>query len=151
MCGLHGGARRTRAGAARTTLRGGVSAIGSRRSTTSENVRAGLLAAGTLAAVLSITDAESATADRCHARLLLRLTPDVPNPRDPSFLSALTANPLYEIVWVEGNDTTATVDLIGPAIDYHCEDEIKRIRRDAHIMELKVLPPDSENDGTTGL
>ena len=123
--------------------------MGSRRSSTSVNVRAGLLAAGTLAAVLSIADAESAMADRCHARLLLRLTLDVPNPRDPSFLSALTANPLYEIVWVEGNDTTATVDLFGPATDYHCEDEIKRIRRDAHVMDLKVLQPDSENDGTT--
>ena len=104
-------ARRTRAGAARTASRGVVSAIGSRRSTTNVNVRAGLIAAGTLAAVLSINDAESAIPDRCHARLLLRLTLDVPNPRDPSFLSALTANPLYEIVWVEGNDTTATVDL----------------------------------------
>jgi len=106
-------------------------------------------AASTLAAVLSINDAESAIPDRCHARLLLRLTLDVPNPRDPSFLSALTANPLYEIVWVEGNDTTATVDLMGPATDYHCEDEIKRMRRDAHIMDLKVLQRDSENDGPT--
>jgi hypothetical protein len=106
-------------------------------------------AASTLAAVLSINDAESAIPDRCHARLLLRLTLDVPNPRDPSFLSALTANPLYEIVWVDGNDTTATVDLMGPATDYHCEDEIKRMRRDAHIMDLKVLQPDSENDGPT--
>lgn len=107
-------------------------------------MRTGLLAAGTLAAVLSINVAESAIPDRCHVRLLLRLTLDVPNPRDPSFLSALAANPLYEIVWVEGNDTTATVDLIGPATDYQCEDEIRRMRRDAHIMDLKVLQPDSE-------
>jgi hypothetical protein len=138
--------RRTRAGMA---PRGGASAIGSRRPTTSVTVLAGLLAAGTLAAVLSIHDSESAIPDRCHARLLLRLTLDVPNPRDPSFLSALTANPLYELVWVGGNDTTATVDLMGPATDYHCEDEIKRIRRDAHIMDLKVLQAGSENDGPT--
>jgi hypothetical protein len=142
--------RRSRAGAARGTSREGVSTLGSRRSTTSVKARAGLLAAGTLAAVLSSNDAESAVPDRCHARLLLRLTLDVPNPRDPSFLSALTANPLYEIVWVEGSDTTATVDLMGPATDYHCEEEIKRMRRDAHIMDLKVLQPDLENDGPTG-
>jgi hypothetical protein len=37
-------ARRSRAGAARRASRGGVSAIGSRRSTSSVNVRAGLLA-----------------------------------------------------------------------------------------------------------
>lgn len=126
-----------------------MSAIGSRRSTTSVNVRTGLLVAGTLAAVFGINNAESATPDRCHARLLLRLTLDVPNPRDPSFLSALTANPLYELVWVEGNDTIATVELMGPATDYHCEDEIKRIRRDAHVMDLEVLQPASENDGPT--
>ena len=126
-----------------------MSALASRRSTASVNVLAGLLVAGTLAAVLSINDAKSAIPERCHARLLLQLTLDIPNPRDPSFLSALTANPLYEIVWVEGNDTTATVDLFGPATDYHCEDEINRIRRDAHIMDLKVLQPDSENAGPT--
>src|SRR3979411_1929370 len=97
-------ARRTRAGAARTASRGGGSAIGSRKSISNVSVRAGLISAGTLAAVLSIYDAESAIPDRCHARLLLRLTLDVPNPRDPSFLSALTANPLYEMVWVDGND-----------------------------------------------
>jgi hypothetical protein len=110
------------------------------------NVRAGLIATGTLAAVLSINGVESAIPDRCHARLLLRLTLDVPNPRDPSFLSALTANPLYQLIWVEGNDTTATVDLTGPPTDYHCEDEIKRLRRDAHIADLKVLQPDTDDD-----
>ena len=31
----------------------------------------------------------------------------------------------------------------------YCEDEIKRMRRDAHITDLKVLQPDSENDGPT--
>jgi hypothetical protein len=142
-------ARRTRSGAARSASRSVVSATRSRRPTTHVNVRAGLIAAGILVAVLNINDAESAIPDRCHARLLLRLTLDVPNPRDPSFLSALTANPLYQIVWVDGNDTTATVDLMGPATDYHCEDEIKRMRRDAHIMDLKVLQLDSENDGPT--
>jgi hypothetical protein len=76
---------------------------------------------------------------RCHARLLLRLTPDIPNPRHPSFLSALAANPLYQITWVEGNDSTATVDVTGPATDYHCEDEINRVSRDAHIVDLKVV------------
>jgi hypothetical protein len=38
---------------------------------------------------------------------------------------------------------------MGRATDYHCEDEIKRMRRDAHIMDLKVLQLDAENDGPT--
>jgi hypothetical protein len=102
-------------------------------------MRAGLIAVGAVAAVLSVNKVESATPDRCQARLVLTLTPDVPNPRDPSFLSALTSSPLYEIIWIKGHDTTATVELRGPATDYHCEDEIKRMRRDSQIEELKVL------------
>jgi hypothetical protein len=94
--------------------------------------------------VLGPADVRSAPPDRCHARLSLTLTPDVPNPRDPSFLSTLTANPLYSLIWVEGNDTTAVVDLTGPATDYHCEDEIRRLSRDAHIMDLQVLHGDGE-------
>jgi hypothetical protein len=81
---------------------------------------------------------------------LLTLAPDVPNPRDPSFLSALSANPLYTITWVEGNDSTAVVDLTGPATDYHCDDEIRRLSRDAHILNLKVLPPDKDYDHASG-
>jgi hypothetical protein len=102
-------------------------------------LHAGLIAVGAVAAVLAVNKVESAIPDRCHARLLLRLTPDVPDTRAPSFLSALTSSPLYEIIWIKGKDTTATVELRGPATDYHCEDEIKRMRRDSQIEELKVL------------
>jgi hypothetical protein len=87
---------------------------------------------------------EAAVPDRCEARLKVTLTPDVPNPRDPSFLSALTADPLYELIWIRGTDTTAVYELIGPATDYHCEDEIKRLSRDAHLLDLKVLQPHAE-------
>jgi hypothetical protein len=103
-----------------------------------------------LAAVPNTGYAQSAVPDRCHARLLLTLTPDVPNYRDPAFLSALSANPLYTITWVEGQDSAAVVDLTGPATDYHCEQEIKRLSRDAHILELKVLPPGAQNDPASG-
>ncbi|HTB86339.1 MAG TPA: hypothetical protein VK743_00225 [Steroidobacteraceae bacterium] len=102
-------------------------------------LRAGFIAVGAVAAVLSVNQAKSAAPDRCHARLLIRVTLDVPNPRDPSFLSALTSSPLYEIIWIKGHDQTATVELRGPATDYHCDDEIKRMRRDSQLEELKVL------------
>jgi hypothetical protein len=109
-----------------------------------------LIAAVSLAIVPNTGNGESAVPDRCHARLVVTLTPDVPNPRDPSFLSALSANPLYTLAWVEGNDSTAVVDLTGPATDYHCADEIRRLSRDAHIMDLKVLQQDKENDHPSG-
>jgi hypothetical protein len=113
-------------------------------------VRSGLVVTGALAAALGVNDIESAIPNRCHARLSLRFTLDVPNPRDPSFLSALTANLLYEIIWVDGSGTTATVDLTGPATDYRCQDEIKRMRRDAHIEDLQVLQSGTEYDNSTG-
>jgi len=102
-------------------------------------LRAGLIAVGAVAAVLAVNQAESAIPDRCQARLLIRVTPDVPNPRDPSFLSALTSSPLYELIWIKGHDQTGTVELRGPATDYRCGEEIKRMRNASQIEELKVL------------
>ena len=87
---------------------------------------------------------EAAVPERCVARLEVKLTPDVRSPRDPSFLSALAAHPLYTLVWIDGKDTTAVYELTGPATDYRCEDEIKRLRRDAHVMDLKVLEPEAD-------
>jgi hypothetical protein len=103
-----------------------------------------LMATGALTAMLSISIVASATPDRCHARLVLTLTPDVPNPRDPGFLDALADSPLYELLWVKGNDTVVTLDLTGPAYDYHCENEIERLRLDGYILDLKVLESDGE-------
>jgi hypothetical protein len=105
-------------------------------------MRPGLIVIGALAAVLGANPVKSATPDSCHARLLLKLSLDVPNPRAQSFLSALTSSPLYEIIWIKGHDSTATVELRGPATDFHCHEEIKRMRRDSQIEELKVLRPD---------
>jgi hypothetical protein len=102
-------------------------------------MRPGLIVIGALAAVLS---AKSATADGCRARLHLKVTPDVPDPTAQSFLSALTSSPLYEIIWIKGHDTSATVELRGPATDFHCKAEIERMRRDSQIEELKVLQAD---------
>jgi hypothetical protein len=102
-------------------------------------MRAALIAIGIVAAVFGAGKSESATPDSCYARLRLTVTLDVPNPRDPSFLSALTSSPLYELIWIKGHDQTATVELRGPATDYQCGEEIKRMRNASQIEELKVL------------
>jgi hypothetical protein len=87
-----------------------------------------------------LASAAAAEQDRCQARLEVKLTPDVPNPRDPSFLSALAASPLYELTWVSSTDETVVLNLKGPATDYQCQQEINRIGRDTHILDLKVVP-----------
>lgn len=88
--------------------------------------------------------AGAAADEMCRAQIEVKLTPDVPNPRDPSFLSALVANPLYQLLWIRGTDTTIVYELRGPATDYNCEGEIKLLKRDAHVEDLRVLHPDSE-------
>ena len=106
--------------------------------TEGSKMRGALIVVG-LAAMFGAGKAESATADTCYARLRLTVTLDVPNPRDPSFLSALTSSPLYELIWIKGHDQTGTVVLRGPATDYHCGEEIKRMRNASQIEDLKVL------------
>jgi hypothetical protein len=93
--------------------------------------------------------AGAAASEMCRAQIEVKLTPDVPNPRDPSFLSALAANPLYQLLWIRGTDTTVVYELRGPATDYNCEGEIKLLKRDAHVQDLKVLHPDSEDSSET--
>lgn len=85
------------------------------------------------------SEALAAAQDRCQARLEVKLTPSVPNPRDPAFLSGLAANPLYALTYVGEGEDSVVLDLTGPATDYRCEDEINRISRDAHVLDLKVL------------
>jgi hypothetical protein len=101
-----------------------------------------------LTAVLSISIGESAIPDRCHARLLLKLTPDVPNPRDAGFLNSL-AGALYELIWVKGRDSVITLDLTGPASDYHCENEIELLSMNGYILDLKILESDTQHDTTS--
>jgi hypothetical protein len=87
-------------------------------------------------------DASAAEPAECKARLQLKLTPDVPNPRDPGFLATLAGSPLYRLTWIEGDESNAVVLLIGPATDYRCEKQIGQISRNSHIADLKVLPPE---------
>ena len=86
-----------------------------------------------------------AAPEKCTARIEVKLTPDVPDPRDPSFLTALLANPLYTLIWVDGSGSMAVYELTGPPTDYRCEKEINLLRRAAHVMDLKVVHPDDEN------
>ena len=58
---------------------------------------------------------------------------------------ALTANPQYSLTWVEGDDSRAVYVLTGPGMDYQCKGGIELVRRDASILDLRVLEPESSN------
>lgn len=78
----------------------------------------------------------------CTVRLALTLTPDVPDPRDPGFLgSMLSSATSYQLTWISGSDTQATVELTGPGPSARCQDAVDKLSRDAHILDLKVLQP----------
>jgi putative membrane protein len=100
----------------------------------SSKIRTTAMSTQTLVSYVPATNA-----DRCEAQLEVELTPDVPNPREPAFLSALAANPLYMLTWVEGSKSRAVLRLTGPATDHRCEQEIMRIARDAHVRNVQVL------------
>jgi hypothetical protein len=79
---------------------------------------------------------------RCDLRLALTLTPDVPNTQDPGFLGAILSSPQYQLTWISGTDTQATVQLTGPGPSSQCHEALARLSKDAHVLDVKVLQPE---------
>jgi hypothetical protein len=79
-------------------------------------------------------------ADACNVRLALTLTPDVPNPQDAGFLGAMLSNSTgYQLTWISGSDTQATVQLTGPGTSAQCDEAVSKLSKDAHVLNVKVL------------
>ena len=95
-----------------------------------------LIAAAALASGL----ADPAAAAVCDRRLTVELTPDVPDPRDPGFLSSLLSNEVgYQLVFRGmSDDTNIVLELIGPGPAYRCQEAIQTMRRDARVVSLHV-------------
>lgn len=83
----------------------------------------------------------AAHAEPCNLRLALTLTPDVPNPSDPGFLGAILSRATYQLSWIDGGDTEATVQLTGPGPASQCQDALEHLSRDAHVLDVKVIQP----------
>ena len=100
-------------------------------------LRTGLLIA---AATLATGLADTAGAAVCDRRLVVELTPDVPDPRDSGFLSSLLSNEVdYRLVFRrQADDTNITVELIGPGPGYRCQEAIDTLSRDARVLSVQV-------------
>lgn len=104
-------------------------------------------AAGSVGAALSLAllalmnPAHAHAAPRCEAVLSVVLSPEVPNPRDPGFLSSLAGKPGYSLVWLGSSPASFTqrLQLTGPGPDYRCRREIRRMRADARVQRIRVL------------
>jgi hypothetical protein len=99
---------------------------------------AALATASLLGTASSIAAAQAPPPPTCSLHLSVTLTPDVPNPRDPSFLDALAADPLFQLTWLGQQDGAVQLMLTGPGPEYRCRNEAARIGRDASVVDLKI-------------
>jgi hypothetical protein len=107
----------------------------------------------TLAAVLVITalgalapvgggTAQAASVAPCAMRLRVELTPDVPDPRDPGFVSSLLGNhPDYQLTLLRldpENASVITLDLAGPGPVAACREVVNSMRKDARVISVHL-------------
>jgi len=118
--------------------------------------RIGAIALTLIVAVLTTPRAHADSQELCQQRLFVDLTPDVPNPRDPGFLSSLLNNhPAYFLEWVHQDDPTEIVlDLSGPGSPEDCSAVVAAMRKDGRVESIHVgseedLPAVSVESTTT--
>ena len=78
----------------------------------------------------------------CGLRLGVVLTPDIPNPADPGFLSSLVSNhPGYLLTLRrEERDSVLALELSGPGPESGCRNVIETMRRDARVLSVHTEP-----------
>ena len=110
--------------------------------------KAKLFISTAITAAFSIA-APAAGPTSCDVRLSLQLTPDAASTQSPGFLTALVADPRYQLTWIQGSDTSAIVQLTGPGSDSQCSEGIDRLGRSSHVQDVKVIQPGStETEGS---
>jgi hypothetical protein len=88
---------------------------------------------------------EAAAPPVCDLRLSVELTPDVPNPLDPGFLSSLLENhPGYRLILRRKvDDTHLELELFGSGPAYQCRQVVQSMREDGRVLAVKVHPQQS--------
>jgi hypothetical protein len=101
---------------------------------------AALIAVVELLALAGVSSTATSAPAACIMRLRVELTPDVPDPTAPGFLSSLLSNhPGYELT-LEGKplDSVVVVDLTGPGPGYRCRKVLQTMRKDARVVSIRV-------------
>jgi hypothetical protein len=94
-----------------------------------------------LLVLLALPGFAAAQSAKCTLLLKVRLTPDVENPKDPAFLSALVGDPAYSLVLVSASDYTEVLRLSGPPNS--CRKQLEIMRRNAYVIDISVM----DNEG----
>ena len=89
---------------------------------------------------LAVGTAAAAQRTECDVQLTVELTPDVPDPGDPGFLSSLLNNhPDYRLELLQMIDAALVeLDLSGPGPGYLCEGVVETIRKDARVLSVRT-------------
>jgi hypothetical protein len=74
----------------------------------------------------------------CSRHLSVELTPDVPNPRDLTFLSSLVTMPGYQLAWRGQDGAIIEVELSGPGPEDQCRAVIAAMRKDSRVLSINV-------------
>jgi hypothetical protein len=91
-----------------------------------------------LVLVFGAGNVAAAAPESCDKYLTVELTPDVPNARDPAFLSSLLTVPGYQLLWRQQNATGIEVELIGLGPDDQCRAVIAAMREDGRVQSIHV-------------
>ena len=83
--------------------------------------------------------ADTAHGPACDRRLVVELTPDVPDPRDAAFLSSLLSNEVeYRLIFRgEAGDSAILLELLGPGPAYRCQEVIQSMRKDGRVLSIR--------------
>jgi hypothetical protein len=76
----------------------------------------------------------------CDVQLSAVLTPDVPDPGDPGFLSSLLNNhPGYRLTLMgQGRGSVVDLDLSGPGPEDRCVNVIETMRKDSRVQSVRL-------------
>jgi hypothetical protein len=102
-----------------------------------------MLGALVLTTVLGSNTAFAEAPAPCNVRLTVELTPDIPNPTDEGFLGSLLSNQVEYLLSLrqERSDSLLVLELTGPGPAYRCRNAIETIRRDTHVLSVRVSNP----------
>lgn len=96
-----------------------------------------------IAAICACGLAEASPRMTCAERLTIKLTPDIPDPSDPGFLSSLLSNQVGYQLLLRGksDDSRIVLDLIGPGPGYRCRDAVRTLSKDSRVLSVRVQHP----------
>jgi hypothetical protein len=105
------------------------------------NARANAIAvAAALLQIMSSGTAAGTSPVDCDLRLLVELTPDVPDPRQGNFLSSLLGRNInYRLTYQLRSDASVLVlELTGPGPTYACQGVVDDMRKDGRVRSIEL-------------